>query len=448
MKILLVDDEPDVCELITSLVKSKLNAVTHEYNSGNDAISALKKMSDYDLIVSDFQMPNGNGTDLFRFCRNHKINIPFIIISGDSEKTIRKEFPEDNLINFWILNKLEASVKLVPLLNEIHKINTNAFHANYIPVKISILSKMSAIQFDLFIKLSDEKFIKYRNKNDDFTADEVNSLINRGIEQLYFLKEDHEIFLETIGKIIKKRKPKSLVDAESFHEDNDLLQTTKNLIDALGVNSEIIHLVEKNVELAKDIIQHMHGEIPALQHIVDKNKNYFTNHSLLTSYISASLAYLMNWGTDLTYSKLAYASLFHDISISEPEVEFANMNNSELNFGDLSKTQIQHFQSHPERSAEILSKIPGVPLDTDQIILYHHKLPDNSGFPEQLHSSRMIPLAALFNISHDMADFFIEFKDFGDEKQILKKFIEENNDKYQIGIFGKIFNTTLLKLDN
>ena len=61
-KILVVDDEPMLCEILKDFLELD-NYEVDEADGGNVAYQMICK-SNYDCVISDVRMPNGDGTDL------------------------------------------------------------------------------------------------------------------------------------------------------------------------------------------------------------------------------------------------------------------------------------------------------------------------------------------------------------------------------------------------
>ena len=83
--ILVVDDEPDLLELIAEeLAMSGFKVLTA--SSGNKAFAMIKE-NRIDLIITDIRMPDGDGIELIRNVKtiNHKAQI--ICVTGNSVKT-------------------------------------------------------------------------------------------------------------------------------------------------------------------------------------------------------------------------------------------------------------------------------------------------------------------------------------------------------------------------
>lgn len=85
IKILVVDDEPDMLELLQYLFK-KFNFSVHTASSGNEAWEFLKDDNDFNLVLTDVRMPNGDGVELAKKIRAKNPTKPSILfMSGFSD---------------------------------------------------------------------------------------------------------------------------------------------------------------------------------------------------------------------------------------------------------------------------------------------------------------------------------------------------------------------------
>jgi DNA-binding NtrC family response regulator len=74
-RILCVDDNPDICSLVKILFKP-VEVVTAY--SLEQALTELARGASFDLVVTDYYLPDGKGTELLEATET-----PAIIISGD-----------------------------------------------------------------------------------------------------------------------------------------------------------------------------------------------------------------------------------------------------------------------------------------------------------------------------------------------------------------------------
>jgi two-component system, NtrC family, response regulator PilR len=87
--VLIVDDEPDLCELLSiTLQRMDLSART-----ANDVAEAqrLLKTEQFDLCLTDMQLPDGDGLDLVKWMQQYTPSVPVAVITahGNMETAVR-----------------------------------------------------------------------------------------------------------------------------------------------------------------------------------------------------------------------------------------------------------------------------------------------------------------------------------------------------------------------
>lgn len=88
-KILVVDDEPDIVELITYNLKKEGFEVTSA-TDGEEAVTKIRK-GEFNLIVLDLMLPGMQGMELCRVLRNdpRTENLPIIMLTAKGEEVDR-----------------------------------------------------------------------------------------------------------------------------------------------------------------------------------------------------------------------------------------------------------------------------------------------------------------------------------------------------------------------
>jgi two-component system response regulator PilR (NtrC family) len=77
---LIVDDEPDICELL-EITLNRMNIDTRRAETMSSSLSLLKQYP-FDLCLTDMRLPDGNGLDLLAHLQQHHPSIPVIVISA------------------------------------------------------------------------------------------------------------------------------------------------------------------------------------------------------------------------------------------------------------------------------------------------------------------------------------------------------------------------------
>ncbi|OUR96923.1 hypothetical protein A9Q84_11345 [Halobacteriovorax marinus] len=90
--ILIVDDEPHICEMIAQML-TRWDIKSHSVNSVADALVELKKSS-FDVVITDYQMPTKSGVDLIKAAVKFS-TASFLLLSG----YLTKEIMADESLN-------------------------------------------------------------------------------------------------------------------------------------------------------------------------------------------------------------------------------------------------------------------------------------------------------------------------------------------------------------
>ncbi|MEE8528744.1 MAG: sigma-54 dependent transcriptional regulator [Gammaproteobacteria bacterium] len=87
--VLIIDDEPDICELLSITLK-RMDLKTDTCGDLSSARSLLESNA-YDLCLTDMKLPDGNGLDLVDWMQKHVPSIPVAVITahGNVESAVK-----------------------------------------------------------------------------------------------------------------------------------------------------------------------------------------------------------------------------------------------------------------------------------------------------------------------------------------------------------------------
>jgi len=87
--VLVVDDEPDLCELL-SITLQRMDLSPRTAN-GVGVAQRMLKTEQFDLCLTDMQLPDGNGLDLVEWMQQYTPNVPVAVITahGNMETAVR-----------------------------------------------------------------------------------------------------------------------------------------------------------------------------------------------------------------------------------------------------------------------------------------------------------------------------------------------------------------------
>jgi CheY-like chemotaxis protein len=89
LRMLIVDDEVDLCQVL-SWDFEDAGMIVEQTNGGHKAIEILKN-SQFDIVLSDVKMPEGDGIELLEYIYENKIDIKAVyLMTGYSDYPIEK----------------------------------------------------------------------------------------------------------------------------------------------------------------------------------------------------------------------------------------------------------------------------------------------------------------------------------------------------------------------
>lgn len=491
--VLLLSKKNAFSDILTFNLESEYSFCVQNFESFNEFKNFTAQTSDYFLIVADGSVNLGEIKNCYDLYEKSKKEIPFFVVANetfarelDAKKAavINRENSLDKMNQFlkglFIENPLIKPLPYCPI--SFHLLA--AFEGLEADVYIQLPSGRYLKIYQQKDKITEADVARFKEKG-------VNTLYLKKRTAQWILKQitlDIETTIRTLERGDKiKYRPKTSEDAEETKKAppakqnyNDLLaEIKKERQQNLGVKEEPLRkdkettsiqddTSEKIVEESKEvkrIEQRLDGTFalgdefkkevqqktmkavkimakkPALKKLLDKlmldrdPNSYVKNHINLLTRITCSIANLMDWNHESTLEKLIFVSYMHDITLVEhPHLakiqtlsEYAQLEPT------LTDEEKRLYIRHPEDVKKLIEELDDAPVDAEKIIMQHHELPDGSGFPAKLNHVRILPLAAVFIVSHDFVCFILENPEW-----TLKDYLQSREQKFKGGNFSKI----------
>lgn len=123
-RILLVEDCDDLRILTVNFLKKTFRFELTLASSGTEAIQILSSDADFELVITDYQMPNGDGKDILNYINQMEINVPVIVYSGGGyDDSLFKHPKSFYRVEKPLIEKLEQAV--LEALNSASKNHAN-----------------------------------------------------------------------------------------------------------------------------------------------------------------------------------------------------------------------------------------------------------------------------------------------------------------------------------
>lgn len=394
-KILIVDDEEEIREVMFMMIETIGQYKIIEASSGNSAIEVLKKDQDISLVFCDYRMNDGNGGDVYQWILSSRPALPFVLVSTaeprdiDSLKNLFEHNPlNDHIVKPFDDDMLRKSIERVFVRPDDSRKNVISEKLSFCQMKIDeFLSYQTSCK--VFIKINEEKFIKIREESDG-GLDLIKKYKDKGMSEIFLIKSDYQALLkDRVAAVSVSRDAATSIDF------------TREIVRNLGIQEITIQQIDQALEVVEEEISDQADLVKFLNRFKSK-RSYISDHALLTAYLSSAVAKLMTWNSTTIYKKLIFASLFKDISLeNDQHAKVMDLNSREYIELDLDSQTL--VKNHMFISAQYFERLQSISDDVRNLLLTHHERPDGRGFPRGIDGSRVSPLEALFILTHGYA---------------------------------------------
>lgn len=319
----------------------------------------------------------------------------------------------------------------------------------YIKFKLLELKNNFQAPCDIFIKLRGKGFEKIIEDNDFYDEDLLKTYYKQGINDIYIREEDLERFQNHFDqKLQKEVKQKSYVEGSTSSTLQNAYKKVRSFAKKVEISEETVELIEGIQVQAIQLIKKGNKDIFDLLMNSIKKENYLNDHSMQVSLVCCAVAMKINWSTKTNLNKFILASLFHDLSLEDDSLAKINYI-SEAYEQNLSDREIRDIISHPIQSCDLFIKTDMNLSDVEKIILYHHELPDQSGFPGKYDAYSLPPNICLFILAQEFVNTIV-YNDFTDSawdelNHKFSDFYNKGNFQKPLQGFVKVFKKIKLK---
>ncbi len=448
LNFLYIEDDPNIAEIYTMMIKELfLNVEVEWFYDCIKAKQEIKKNpTKYDLIISDYKIPNGSGAEIFQLVNGQMLGIPFIILSGFdcSNDEDFNGFYSSHVHNAILVKPAtseELKEKIKWCLNsetdilKIYSKNTVSSDEK-IPIGSDVFLRLNLIPCNVFLKLNDGKFVKVINKNEIFEKVLIQKLILKGIHYFFVNRSELSNYSDTVVNTLTtsiKIKKKKTDELQKSQLNNTALSVLKRNLLKCGISESLIVAADEVVALQLDLIKSS-KEVSGFIEKFQLFRKASSDHTRIVNYILFSILKDLTWDSESTIHRMSFASLLHDISL--PEVFYKQLHETEDQVKNLSEENRKLYLKHPEDSAHIAKNFDSITGGISRFILEHHELPNGKGFPRGLNYNHIHPLTAVLHLSDFIADLMWEH-DYNMDIVIEK--IREKRSFYLRGFYRKPF---------
>ncbi len=414
LKILLVEPNDSVGELIAKNLEREFGAKTIHYKSGAEAVEVVKKGEYFDLFVvrnnseETADHPSKAIAALFlNVIYDDSLRTPLIVI-GEFEHTYKKFAMVSDRLRIEELNRL-----VLKALNLKKEEFSHLKLPDYIPFPINYFYLMNLSPCDVYIKLakkSGDEYVKRLHFGENFTKESLKKYEDLGLREFFILKEERELFMNGLLTQSLRNLKKPVTIDEAVVKTGDSFVISSDLIKSLGITSTCVAMVDQTVHQIRTQITKTDKLGTLLRKLLDNQLSYSYRRSYLICLMSYTLLPKMEWGSQdqqsVMLEKLSMVSFFHDIYLDDEKL-LKIMDNEALKKANLTPRERDAVLNHAHQAALLVQSYPRLPQGVDIIIKQHHGVSNGVGFPEAI-TAGISPMAIFFVVIEDFVTTLLE----------------------------------------
>lgn len=451
----------------------------HIAETGQDCKASLNE-NKFIAVVLNLKTHDCDAFEVLRFLKANSPSTKVILSFDDqshlerlnlSKQTLKQLGIDDLLIKPYSMDELGKHIDSINQYEDWNSIKKaiaighhddaiEAHNDEFSPIPIEIFHENHAFIIDVFIKISEHKFLKILHAGDSMeetrvkTYEEVKHVVN-----LYFKSEERSSYINHANSLltglmqvpsqedanyIQELEPPiknitteddimGAIDAEliekekmpgverskekktlKFKSKEDKLEQKiilgnsilKNFLTEINIEGLKPEAIEMGTEICENIYN-MVKQTPDLDALLHTFRNLGSTeeaHIFLTSFFSASICQNLEWGHDKAIEVVSFAGLLHDIGIIElPEAIQI------IPVADLDEYEFKIYKEHPKLGAQLLQNFPLINDQVRLIVQQHHERINGSGYPKGLSGLKVFPMAQVVGIADALTDFMLEY---------------------------------------
>jgi hypothetical protein len=304
-------------------------------------------------------------------------------------------FASARLFSFELIDDFFKYLMLITNQNEMKE-------EAYISIPLGSLVHFNSLPIDLYLKISDIRYVKSINANDEIDTNSIMMLEEKGVKDVYFEKKhNRELSTMLLNNMIKKVERSYVTVGEKLKANNEVFHTTREIVSKLGLPSRIIDVAETVVNRITDDVKKEKASIGLYLNQLRTNNDLGFSYRFaeISSFLATKIIQEMPEASQDRIKKVVFACLFSDISLTDRS--HIHIRSSD-DLAKLTLAQQKEVNQHAFNASEIISKSRHAPLEVEKLIKQHHGSLTGFGFQKEI-SIKLSPFSLCIIAAQEVA---------------------------------------------
>ena len=379
-------------------VKKRLSAEGFVVFCAQDGAEAhnISKDQSIDLILIDVLIPELTSGEFLKSL-NEKRTIPTIVMA-DLEDLKKAKDIQNAKIHTFVVKPIQFEILLQEIVRLLahNPIPSKNLENDYCKLCIEDFTAGREVNFSIFLKLSESKFIKIARQGDEIAAHRIQFYKSKGVRHLYIRKEDFRNYVGLTTSNIHTAYNETSVNLEKKQAlTRSASEIIYGKINYSGIPQNIYDSAATFVEATLDLISDNPTATDVLEALRQHSDHIYV-HTLGVSVYAVMMTQPIEWSMPTNKFKVATGALFHDIGMKDLNKDM--LQKPRLNW---THEEMKEYETHPIKGLSILYDIPDLPDDAREIIKQHHENCISQGFPMKTKRTSIHPMAKLISVADE-----------------------------------------------
>ena len=411
-QVILIESNPTMNDLISVNLTTYLGVDLIHRKNAQDALSLLAILPSIDLIITNSVVDGEDTANMINdYLIENQLDISMIVLGGQTSKA------SENTIHIPSNNDWEKVIQTTAKILGINEeVLARKAVPDYVAVPVRYFYNLDSINCDVFIRIkkspTEFQFVKRIHNGDAISLELIQRYQEQGLEFFHIPKEHHRNFTIFLSnRLVDKIEGPGINEDQKIQVMGESFDIATKEIVTLGFNSETIQLTDTIIENMIKNFQKSPEMSGLLHKVINSKTGPLYQKSHMTSVVASEMVKNLKFNDPLAFEKIAFASFFHDIMLTERE-DLAKINSfEELEKAHLSEADWDLVFNHANEASQLIKNHPEAPLGADEIIRHHHGAFNGKGFSNAI--EKLPDLSKIFIIAHHFTLELMKFKETG-----------------------------------
>lgn len=290
---------------------------------------------------------------------------------------------------------------------------------------VEALVHFESLPFDLFIKLSDDRYVKRIPAFEKVDVETIKAFQAKNLNTLYFdRKFNRDFSMMLINNMINKVDRSYPTIPLKMKANEEVFETTKQIIQTLGLKGRVVDVCDASIDsMCNEVLADPSEFSEHLKNLkADRSLSFQFRLITLTNYIGTQLILETGMANgDEQVKKLIFSSYFCDMTLKNPGYLYHRTTESVNALGTHEQSEVNF---HALKASHLVAQYKDAPAEVSLIIQQHHGSFSGIGFPKEK-SPQLHPLAKILIVAQDLA-FAILADESAPAMEVLRRFLRQN----------------------